>query len=203
MKKELLRQSIHIIGVLFVLLAQFLTKVEATLMFFVIGFAFLAYSQYIQIVKTQLIGLRKFMLKFERGNENWPFTGAIWFYMGCFFSFLLFPMPIASAASATLAIGDGLSTLVGKSIGRHKVCGHKTLEGFLGFVIGSFLVSLIWVSAWLAIIGAVVGGLLELGVSAKGIDKHRRRGWIDDNWLIPVVVGLVLFVLSFLAGSFI
>ena len=163
--------------------------------------AFLAYSQYIQVVRKQLFGLRKFMLKFERGNEKRPFTGAIWFYTGCFFSFILFPMPIASAACAILAIGDGLSTLVGKGIGRHKICGHKTLEGFIGFVIGSFLISLIWVKPWLAIIGAVVGGLLELGVSAKGIDKHRKRGWIDDNWLIPVVVGGVLFVLSFLTGS--
>ena len=201
MKKELLRQSIHLVGILFVLAAQFLTKAQAILMFFMIGMAFLAYSQYIQVVRKQFFGLRKIMMKFERGNESWPFTGAIWFYTGCFFSFLLFPFPIASAASATLAIGDGLSTLVGKGIGRHKVCGHKTLEGFLGFVIGSFLISLIWVKPWLAVIGAVVGGLIELGVSAKEIDKHRRRGWIDDNWLIPVGVGFVLFVLSFLTES--
>ncbi len=187
MKKEVMRQSIHIVGIVFIAAAQILPKWQSVLMFLGIALAFIAYSFYVKRFK-ETIGLRRLLFFFERKKEVLPFAGAIWFYVGCFLSFLIFPLPIASASCAILAIGDALSVLVGKGIGRHKINGNKTLEGSLAFVVGGFLISLVWINPLYALIAAVVGAVIELFVNSKSV-------FVNDNWIIPVVVGFVIFLL--------
>ncbi|RLI96064.1 MAG: hypothetical protein DRO99_05060, partial [Candidatus Aenigmatarchaeota archaeon] len=119
---ETRRQLVHFSGLLFVLLAQVVGGVSAGIYFFLIAATFLAYSEYVVRETKRTMGMleslekrmRDFVIRFERKDVKRPFSGAIWFYAGCGFTFLLFSLPEASAACAMLAVGDSVSTLVGK-----------------------------------------------------------------------------------------
>jgi uncharacterized protein (TIGR00297 family) len=120
-------------------------------------------------------------------------------------------MPIAGAAWAILAFGDGFATIVGRAIGRHKLpwCPDKSWEGSAAYVAfggGAAVLVALWVGspaldwlvatrhgfgatslAWLVLVcaaGAVTAALVEtlpLG--------------IDDNLSAPLVAGFVMWVL--------
>jgi dolichol kinase len=193
MRTELPRQIVHLSGLLFILIAQFVGK-EITIVYFsLIALFFFLYSLYIRSQEMKLAKFlerfeskfRNFIFKFERKDVQNPFTGAMFFYIGFTLAFVLFPFPVASAACAMLAVGDSLSTLVGKKFGRHKI-GGKTLEGSIACFFGSILAGIFFVAPLIAFVGALASSLTEL------FSK------INDNLTIPLVSGFVMFILFFL-----
>ncbi len=192
MKYEIVRQLMHAFGLVFILIAQFLGYVESVTMFFIIAAIFAGYSVYISCTKS-LTGFRHFALKFERNNIR-PFTGAFWFYVGCGISFLLFPKNIASAASAILALGDSVATIIGVRFGRIRING-KTLEGSLSFFVSGVLISLLFVPLRIGLLAVFVATILELYISFGFMEQFVKRGYVDDNLLIPIISGLIMFVL--------
>ena len=194
MQKEILRQIVHLSGLLFVFLAQIFDKWISSAIFFGIFFIFIFYGEYIKIKKQPLLGLRNLAFFFERKNTR-PFTGAIFFYLGCGLAFLIFPHNIASVSSAILAVGDSLSTIIGMNFGRHKTIGKKSVEGSLAFFAGSFLISLIFVKWQIGFIGSLIAALVELCIPPKIGGKTL---WLlDDNLLIPIICGIVMFLFGF------
>lgn len=197
---EIRRQLIHLSGLLFVLLAQFTSGRVASFCFFLIALSFLAYSERLRRERSRLARLvgalegkvMDFAMGFERRDTARPFLGAFWFYAGCGFAFLLFPMHIASASCAMLAVGDSVSTMVGLKLGRRRIAGKKTLEGSLAFFFSSFLVSLLFVTPYLSLIGAAAATAAELVPETGALSRMRRKGFIDDNLLIPVIAGLFM-----------
>jgi len=190
MRFELARQAVHLSGLLFVIVAQFVRKEIAVTYFLLIALFFFVYSWYVRTQEKKIASLlgklearfRDFTLGFERKNAN-PFTGAMFFYLGCAIAFALFPLPFASAACAMLAIGDALSTVVGVNFGKHKICG-KTLEGTIACFFGSLVGGIFFVNIYLAVTGAFFASLAEL------VPK------IDDNLTIPVFSGLAMLLVS-------
>jgi len=203
---ETSRQLIHLSGLLFVLLAQFTGGGMAAFYFFIIAVTFLIYSEHVRRERLRLQGLlermekrlRGFATRFERTDAARPFQGAFWFYMGSCIAFLLFPLPIASSACATLAVGDSLSTVFGKKFGRHMLVGSKTLVGSVAFFAGSVLISLLFVDIRLGLLGAFAAALAELIPDAGPLIHAKRRGIIDDNLLIPVIAGFVMVLATLL-----
>lgn len=194
MNLETKRQFIHLVGLAFVLVAQYMEKYHAVIMFFGIGAIFFLYSEYVRRVKTK-IGLRNFMMGFERKVKR-SFTGAIWFYVSCGISFLVFPLEAAAPACAILAVGDSVATLIGYNFGKHKIIGKKTWEGSIAFLISSFLISLIWLRWEIGLVAALIATLIELGVSVKKLEKIRNTGWLDDNLIIPTITGLFILLIN-------
>jgi dolichol kinase len=153
---------------------------------------FFIYSWYVRTQEKKLENFlgkfeskfRDFTLKFERRHVN-PFSGAMFFYIGCALTFLFFPFNIASAACAMLAVGDALSTLVGKKIGKRKI-GGKTFEGSVACFWGAAAGGIFFVNPFLAAIGAAAAALAEL------------IPWVDDNLTIPILAGLAMFLVSIL-----
>ena len=199
---EAKRQLVHLSGLLFVFLAQFTDGAVAAFYFFMIAATFLLYSEHVRREKKRIVGLldmvekrfHDFVVRFEREGASRPFLGAFWFYVGCGIAFLLFPLAIASAACAMLAVGDSLSTFFGKKCGRHRLIGSKTLEGSAAFFTGAFLASLLFVGPWLALAGSVGAVLAELAPEAGPLLAARKRGFADDNLLIPVMAGFVMML---------
>ncbi len=201
MKYELRRQFVHISGIIFIALAQVLGQLIAAYFLFVAATLFV-YSLHIRREERRLNALarmgsriRDAVMSFERHDVPFPFTGAIWFYFSCGMCFLAFPLHIASAATIIMVVGDGLATLVGRRFGRHKTVGNKTEEGTLAFFLGG-LSSVLFLHPLLAVFAAGLGALLELIPGLKAMECSKNSGVLDDNFIVPVVVGLSLLALT-------
>jgi len=124
--------------------------------------------------------------KFERKKdiERFPFKGAIWFAVGITIPILFIPsVNVVCAIIMVLAVGDSLSTLVGRFYGKHPI-GSKSVEGTTAFIISGFAGALIFVNdPLLALALAFIGAAVELITI------------LDDNLLIPLF--LTIFYLSF------
>jgi dolichol kinase len=205
MRRELPRQLIHLSGFLFVVVAQTVGKTLVSFYLFTIAATFLIYSVYLTGEQKRLIKqiekmenqLRDFVFHFEREGIVRPFTGAIWFFFSAGLSFLLFPLDIASAAVIMLAVGDGISTIVGKKFGKHRLIGKKTLEGSTAMLFSSFI-AVLFLPFSAVLLGSVVAALSELLPEVGGLRNLREKGWVDDNFFIPVLAGVAMYVVLYL-----
>lgn len=185
MQKETLRQLVHASGLLFICLEPFLSlpylialAIFATVMGEVIY----------QIDKKRDIFLFSILLNSCRRNENEK--GFIYFFAGLSLTLILFGqnLAVANAAILTLALGDSLSTLVGTRWGKHPLIFNpkKTWEGSITFLIAAFLGALTQVPLLAALVGAIAGAISE------------AYSPIDDNLIIPLVVGTVITICIYL-----
>ena len=194
---EISRQLVHLSGVLFVILAQFMESLVASATFFLIALTFLLYSLYIRNEEKLLerfIGtfekkVRKIAYRFER--QGIPFQGAFWFYFSCGISFLIFPHTIATAATLILSVSDSLATLVGKHFGRTRLLEDKTLEGTLVFLLSSLVISYHFFPSGF-LLGAIAATLGE--VVPGFFPRLREKGILDDNLLIPLFAGAIFLL---------
>ncbi len=197
MDGEIKRQLVHLAGFLSVLLAFYIGRLIAVY-FFMAAFVFWAYSFYIKRERERLNLLEKLetrfrnvLLKFERKDIPRPFMGAIWFFFTAGLAFLIFPLDIASASVFMLSIGDSFSTLVGIHFGRHKIVGKKSLEGTLACFLGC-LFTLLIIPPLVVVPGAVAATLAEILPDIGVLKNLKNKGWIDDNFLIPIIAGAVM-----------
>ena len=200
MRNEILRQLVHLSGLAFIPIAWAAGQIAASAIFLLIAFWFLIYSEHVlsrersskNHITRMESRLRGFALIFVRRETKRPFAGAFFFYAGLGLAFLLFPLSIATAAGAVLAISDSLSTIIGMRLGRHKLLGKKTWEGSSAFFISAFLVCLLFFSPVAALLGAIAATLAELLPESKALSRSRLRPLLNDNLLVPLIAGLAL-----------
>lgn len=206
MKKELSRQLIHLSVFLFVILAQYVGRWLTSFYLLIIALTLFIYSQYIMREEKKLSRLlhrmekqfRELATGLERKEVIRPFTGAIWLFFSAGLAFLLFPLPVASAAVIIVTVGDGFSTLIGRKFGRHRILGRKTLEGSIAMFIFS-LSAVLFVSLVPVLAGSLTATLGELVPHHKKLRQWEKRGWLNDNFLVPVLSGAVIYlVVTFL-----
>jgi dolichol kinase len=203
MKREMMRQFVHLSGLVFVYISQFIDKNVSAFYFLLIAMSFLIYSWYVrrQMTRAERImdllegKLRKFVMKFDRKDIPRPFIGPFWFYMGFFLAYFLFPLEIAIASCAILSVGDAMSTVIGKAFGKREYLPKKTVEGSLAFFFSSFLVLLLILPLRIALIGALVGTLVEPLPALRHFRRLSKRDLLDDNLLIPLLSGLAMLLL--------
>jgi dolichol kinase len=117
-------------------------------------------------------------------SELCQFTLApIYFAVGILLTLVLFPAPASYAAVAIFTLGDSTASLVGGAFSRGGLRFNraKSLEGSLGGFFFAFLAGAVFVSPWLALLGAMVGMFIEYLPLP-----------VNDNLLIPLVTGLFL-----------
>jgi dolichol kinase len=194
---ELRRQTIHAAGILTLIPMYLLPREQTTLILGAIVLGILSLTIYrghrtrlhkhIAIEQLFLFEnwFEKQIMKFERPGE-FPLRGALLFYVGVFVAFELFPVSIAAAATAVLAAGDSVSTVVGRSWGRHKlpINRDKSWEGSAAFFIGALFVLTFFANPVKALMVAVAATAVE------------AAPWMDDNLTIPLATGLALLLLG-------
>jgi len=190
--QEVGRQIIHLlVGVITVLLIYFnLLSSLAILALIVIGLL----ASFI-CKRTWLPGFSFFLNHFERGREKtqFPGKGLIFFFIGVLLVIELFEMDIALAAIMILALGDSISHLVGEKYGHLKNIfnwrGAKLLEGTLAGTLAGFLGAIIfvpWEMAFIASFAAMVAEVIKIDFNDNTL---------DDNLVIPLIAGTVMFLL--------
>ena len=129
----------------------------------------------------------------ERDKKEFPYKGAIFFGIGIIPPIVLLPIDaatgrplLACAVIAVLAGGDAFATLVGKFYGKYRIR-HKSVEGFVAFVIFSYMMATLFVDLKTALFLAVAGGIIEF------------FNTIDDNLAIPIGLTIVVEIVRAVA----
>ena len=106
---------------------------------------------------------------------------------------LLFVPFIAASAMAVMLTGDAAAALIGRKFGKHKTVNNKSWEGFAAFIIAGY--------AALCILYLIIGvpgrwypWALAGVVLAAAAELFQKQLKVDDNFSIPLCVGLVLFI---------
>lgn len=113
-------------------------------------------------------------------------TAPIHFAVGIALSLLLFPDPIGYVAITVLTLGDSAAHIFGMKFGKNRLPFNKgkNLEGSIAGFVFAFLGALVFVEPAMALVAAAVGMLVETVPSP-----------INDNLTIPLLSGLVLFLI--------
>ncbi len=185
MKTETERQILHFlvglatIAMLFTMSRPF----TAGAVFFVLVVGTLIINMRIQKVGIPFV--EWFVERFERKDILFPGFGS-----ACYATGVLIPLVFLSdvnqvaACILVLALGDGISTIVGRK-GKHTLPHNKekTVEGSLAFFVGSL--------ASLAFIGIMAIPLAALAAIVETINFR-----IDDNLTIPVFCTIFFLVVG-------
>ena len=190
-KLEIKIQIMHIIlGIAIVLLLNY-NLINATYLFILFIFGLI-----LSLISTKfnIPVIHQFLRTFDRVKdiEKFPGKGAIFYVLGAFISVLIFPKEIALASIMILALGDSVSRLVGPyGYLKHPFHNEKFFEGVIAGAIAGFLGAVFFISWLPALIASSVSMLIE------GIDLEIKNFKIDDNLMIPVVAGGVIWTVNF------
>lgn len=142
--------------------------------------------------KVKIPVIYNLLQTFERKKEieTFPGKGVIFYLIGVYISLFFFPKEVAMASIMILALGDSISHLYGLHYGKikHPLSGTKFFEGTVaGFAAGFIgaLIFLPWLEAFLASLAAMIAEAIDIKIGAEQV---------DDNLIIPVVAGAVVWI---------
>lgn len=202
LRSEIQRQLIHLLtGITLILLIRTAGNLALTVLLLLLAF-YVLMSAVIAMNKLPL-SLSTFLCRWGRpSKQNVPLKGTILLLCGITLSFILFPEEIVYASIAIVAFGDSTATAIGVLFGNHKLpySKKKTVEGTVSGTIVAFLASSLFVTPVQALFGSVGGMLLESVVDLQTTREFNSRTIIkfffNDNFLIPVFSGLLMFVIG-------
>jgi len=187
-KGEVIRQIIHISSFLVPLFSKHLLGIHIVVpLIFAVTMLYIV-SEFARIQGAKFPIVSAITWKAARKPELYEFaTAPIFFALGIMLSLVLFPEPVNYASVTILTFGDGFATIFGKKFGKIIVPFNKgkRLEGSIFGFAFAFLGALIFVSSMKALIGAVIGMLIEVLPLP-----------INDNLTIPLTTGLALTLIS-------
>jgi dolichol kinase len=130
-----------------------------------------------------------------RENEVHKLAGTTYLLTGVLIIVLFFPRPIVGLSLLFLAFADPLASYVGIKLGKDKIFGHKSLQGFLAAFVVCLLSS--WIYLWSI---GVESRLIVIGLLAGLIGAFAELipiGKLDDNLTLPILSAVSLKVLFY------
>ena len=120
------------------------------------------------------------------------FLPETYFVLSVLLVFCFLPLSIGLATLLFLTYGDALSAIIGVNFGRHRIFRQKSLEGFLAFLSGAFVIAFLvsilpryQLPFVIGFSGAVIAGLTEFFSVPP-----------DDNFSVTIFSGLAMFLVS-------
>lgn len=194
--RETKRQAFHLLfGIIITALIYFGIIAKTTILFIICFFLII-----FLLSKKYKIPVVHWFLKHNEREENWkslPGRTAIYSLVGIYAVMLLFEKDIVLASVMVLSLGDSVAPLFGKfywnfcrkrKIPVVRISTHKILEGAAAGTIAAFLGALLFV-AWHEALAASVAAMIFETLQPKRFSKI-----IDDNFVIPVVAGAVIWL---------
>ena len=186
---ELRREVCHVlVGIGFIFIIMFFPWPRTFL------FGVLVFGGLISFLSTRFNVplISKSLSLFERDfNTSFPGRGVLFFFIGSLLSLQLFSLDIAIASILILTFADPVSHFIGQNYGKTLFLNkRKYIEGtILGILVGGIFASF-FVSPFLAFVGAFIAMFLE------SVEVAMAGETIDDNLIIPLVAGSVMYFLS-------
>jgi dolichol kinase len=135
-----------------------------------------------------------------RAEEHLRESALLPFVMGVLLSIITYPKVIAIASIFVLAVSDPASAIVGIKLKGKKNKAGKSFEGSIAFLVSSFIV--IFTTFLIGVPSLGFGKLFLLtllsSLSITGFERLPLR--IDDNFLLPVFSGIILWFFCALLG---
>ena len=190
MKLEIKRQLFHIfLGLIIIFLISYnlLTKTQLFIII-ILGFiiSFIARKKKLPLIYW-------FLREFERKElvNKFPGKGLIFFLVGCFLAYSLFPKDIVLASITILTFGDSISHLVGLYLAKKRKIkkGIKLLEGTIAGIAAATLFSTMFVSFQQSLIASSIAMIVE------NIEIKHKIGTVDDNIVVPLIAAVTLWIL--------
>lgn len=124
-------------------------------------------------------------------ERRFPGRGFFYYLLGSTLAVALFDKDIAMASIMVLALGDSFSRYVGQFYGKrkHPFSNTKLVEGWAAGIAAATVGAAFFVPWYAAVVGSLVAMTIEV------IELRLVRRTIDDNLLIPVVTGTVMFII--------
>ncbi len=149
--------------------------------------AALSYS----IKKQKRLPTVSWVLKtFEREKDirDLPLKGTVFILMGTLLVSLIFSKEAAFVSVLMIAVGDSVSTLLGRPLGslKHFHNPLKTIEGTIAGSFAAYVAAAFFVPLNIAVVGAIVFGIVE------SFDFRGRHIYFDDNLIVPLAIGLAI-----------
>ncbi|MCE1165178.1 MAG: SEC59/DGK1/VTE5 family protein [Bacteroidetes bacterium] len=119
------------------------------------------------------------------------FTGGTYYAFGIFLSLLFFSMEVAIASILVMIWCDTLAAIVGKSFGRIRINGSKTLEGSLMFFVTGLVITFI-LYLLMPAFPSLIYGAIALFITTL-IELYIDK--LNDNLTIPLVYGFIFTIL--------
>ncbi|NJE61767.1 diacylglycerol/polyprenol kinase family protein [Thermococcus sp. 21S7] len=214
MKSELKRKSLHLTGLLvpafYLLFGRDLTLTFVGLAFFI--FVVLEPFRIIEELRDNIKRrlkiyvdndvmervevLEKQIDEITRSHERYRVAAHIYFAAAAFIVVYFFPGEIAIGAITVATVGDALAAIIGKSLGRHRFSNGKSLEGSLAYFLSGVLILCPLVGPFLAVIGSLIGALVELyGLPPGGNPANQ----LDDNFSNQLAIAIALYLAGFIS----
>lgn len=196
------RKAWHMLGVFLVFicymnLPEFWAK--ALMGFFAIAAIVLDYlRQHNEILNDYFLQIFRPIM---RQHEIDKFAGTSYLLGGVLLVMLVFPKLVVGLTLLFLAFADPIASIVGILYGKDKIFFHKSLQGFAAAFIVCALCTFFYVSFFgypmrrlliLSILSGLVGALAELIPLGK----------LDDNFTLPVLSSIGIFVLFYFFDVF-
>lgn len=131
--------------------------------------------------------LRQHEIDHKKRNLN----GATYVLLSALICVLIFPKIIVVTAFAVLIISDTMAALIGRRYGNHKFL-FKSLEGTLAFFLSGIVVVLLSPKIEYSYSEYIVG---IVAVAFGAIIENVSFGLADDNLVIPISVGVAMWIL--------
>ncbi len=195
---EVLRKSIHLSSLWMVVFIGVFPGVLNILLFSFLLFAicFIEYGNHRKWpIFTETYGrLFNRILREQETQEKFRFSGAPYVIAAALMVTILFSDVVAMTALSTMLVGDTAAALIGRKYGKHKINqNRKSVEGSLAFWVTSFVILLFFGLLYSQPIWFYIYGISGITV-ATFAEIYENRIHIDDNFSIPLVMGLFLSI---------
>ena len=143
----------------------------------------------------------RFFSKMLRENEigkNFRLSGAPYVLAAALMVSLLFERTISMVALSTMLIGDTFAALIGRKFGKHKINeGTKSIEGAVAFWVSSAAVLMFFILFYHRPLSFAIMGIFGITVAMLA-EVYEKQIKMDDNFSIPLVMGISLSLARFL-----
>lgn len=134
--------------------------------------------------------LRQHEVDHKKRNLN----GATYVLLSAFICVLIFPKVIVVTAFTVLIISDTMAALIGRRYGKHKFL-FKSLEGTLAFFLSGIVVVLLSPKIEYSFSEYIIG---IIATAFGAIIENVSFGLADDNLVIPISIGIAMWILYLL-----
>jgi dolichol kinase len=206
---ETRRKTLHLLsGVAFAATVHFLEDPSDAFIFLFTGAVLTLIFSY-EISEGKKVPIVSWVVKkTERANRA-PGSGVTWYFLGVLVMFVLFyyqlgvPKQFIVASMLVLAIGDGVSTGLGRKLGKRLLPKTKTKSWAgtgLGFLLSFFALPFVFSTMPGIIDWHVI--LLSFAGSFVGMLTEAYSPWVNDNLSIPLTSCAAITGTAWLLGLF-